>query len=128
MHDFHAWISLAQSPFEDDDDLFAQGVEEVRSYLAGADFHTSVFELKTFNGATVVLANGLVNRIRVESEFLDGLLALVARVLPGSHGLVYDRADELPGPNSFRVRVLARGVLTERGDPFLSPCNPVIED
>jgi hypothetical protein len=34
---------------------------------------------------------------------------------------------EPPGPNAFRVRVVARGTVTEQPDPFLSPCIPAIE-
>jgi hypothetical protein len=32
------------------------------------------------------------------------------------------------GANFFRIRVLARGKISEQQDPFLSPNNPVIED
>ncbi|HXT38297.1 MAG TPA: Imm7 family immunity protein [Chloroflexota bacterium] len=51
--------------------------------------------------------------------------------LPGSWGLLYERDDETtapPGPNAFRVRLLARGQIKEGTDPFLSPCRPTIED
>ena len=44
-----------------------------------------------------------------------------------AEGMVNEMPDP-PGPNAFRVRVLARGRIVERSDPFLSPCNPVIED
>ncbi|TWP52366.1 hypothetical protein FKR81_11845 [Lentzea tibetensis] len=43
---------------------------------------------------------------------------------------MYERDDELldpPGGNEFKVTVLARGTLAVKEDPFLSPCNPVIE-
>jgi hypothetical protein len=63
---------------------------------------------------------------RDSCAFLDELLALIARVLPASYGLVYERSDETG--NAFRVRTMARGRLTERTDPLLSPANPVIED
>ncbi|HEY4867755.1 MAG TPA: Imm7 family immunity protein, partial [Candidatus Dormibacteraeota bacterium] len=45
--------------------------------------------------------------------------------------LLYERDDEMPvppGPNAFRVRVLARGRIELRLDPFLSPNIPTIED
>ncbi|MEV4703381.1 Imm7 family immunity protein [Actinoplanes sp. NPDC049316] len=131
MHEFHAWIGLAQSPYEDDDDLLERGVAEVRAFVGRADWPDAVFAVRRLNGQYFLTATGFVNRIRDEGRFLDDLLGLIARVLPGSYGLVHDRADEMPmppGPGMFRVRVLARGLLTERADPFLSPCNPVIED
>jgi Immunity protein 7 len=75
---------------------------------------------------------GTVNhRRREEGGRLDLFLAIIARKFPGSWGLIYERDDEMPeppGPNAFRVRVLARGTIAEHLDPFLSPCNPVIED
>jgi hypothetical protein len=34
-----------------------------------------------------------------------------------------------PGEDdAFRLRVLARGSIAKRADPFLSPCSPAIED
>ena len=64
----------------------------------------------------------------------SGFAGLIARVnsdLPASSGLLYERDDETgdwPGQNAFKVTVIARGATLERFDPFLSPCNPVIED
>lgn len=46
-------------------------------------------------------------------------------------GLIYERDDETtepPGQNAYRVTVVARGRLSVRDDPFLSPNVPVIED
>ena len=51
---------------------------------------------------------------------------------PGSYGLLYvlDDEDFKTGDfqNEFRVWRLARGVLEERSDPFLSPAIPTVED
>lgn len=62
---------------------------------------------------------------------MEDTIDFVRTRLPGSWGLLYERDDETtlpPGPNAFRVTVLARGELSVRSDPFLSPCIPVIED
>lgn len=131
MHEFHAWIGLAQSPGEDDEDLLRTGIDELRKLIAESTWHDAVFEVRSLNGGHFFTATGLVNRRRAEGARLDALLSLIADRLPGSWGVVYERDDEMPdppGPNAFRVRVLARGSITERADPFLSPCNPVIED
>jgi hypothetical protein len=72
-----------------------------------------------------------VNRRRAEAEYIEELLQFISEQLPGSWGLLHERDDEttgVPGPNAFRVRVLARGRVTEQTDPFLSPCRPMIED
>ena len=62
---------------------------------------------------------------------INELLQWIAVKFPGAYGLLYERDDEpgLPGgiPN-FTVRVLARGQIVIREDPFLSPNQPTIED
>lgn len=131
MHEFHAWIGLAQSTYEDDDHLLEVAIGEVRELVSRSRWHDAAFEVVNLNGQHFFTATGLVNRRRAEGHRLDEILALIARLLPGSWGMVYERDDEStdpPGPNAFRVRVMARGQLVDRDDPFLSPCNPVIED
>ena len=131
MHEFHAWIGLSESTAESDEGQLEEKVAELQDLVADSGWHDAVFEVKNLNGKYFLSANGFVNRRREEGDRLDLFLAIVARRLPGSYGLIYDRDDEMPdppGPNAFRVRVLARGKITEHQDPFLSPCNPVIED
>jgi hypothetical protein len=57
--------------------------------------------------------------------------ALAERLGGASWGLLYERSadmEEPPGQGGFRVRVMARGEIQVRLDPFLSPVRPVIED
>ena len=106
-------------------------VAELQELAAGSKRHDAVFEVRNLNGQYFATADGMVNRRREEGERLDLFLTIIARKLPGSWGLIYERDDEMPDPpgsNGIRVRVLARGRIAERPDPFLSPCNPVIED
>jgi hypothetical protein len=131
MHEFHAWIGLDESAEEGDLGQLEEKVAELYELVADSNWHDAVFEVRNLNGQHFFNATGFVNRRLEEGDRLDLFLAVIARRLPGSYGLVYDRDDEMPdppGPNAFRVRVLARGKLTEHQDPFLSPCNPVIED
>jgi Immunity protein 7 len=131
MHEFHAWVGLSESTEESDLGGLQDIVDELQELVADSDWHDAVFELRNLNGQYFFTASGMVNRRRVEGERLEEFLDIITRRLPGSWGLVYERDDEMPdppGPNAFRVRVLARGKIVERADPFLSPCNPVIED
>jgi hypothetical protein len=131
MHEFHAWIGLSESTEESDLGGLQDAVGELQELAADSKWHDAVFEVRNLNGQFFMTAEGMVNRRREEGERLDLFLAIIARKLPGSWGLIYERDDEMPnppGPNAFRVRVLARGSVVERTDPFLSPCNPVIED
>ena len=131
MHEFHAWIGLAESTEESDLGKLHEVVSELQEIVDDSNWHDASFKLQNLNGQFFLTAHGLVNRHREEGERLDLFLAIIARRLPGSWGLIYERDDEMPvppGPNSFRVRIMARGSVAERLDPFLSPCNPVIED
>ena len=131
MHEFHAWIGLSESTEENDLGGLREAVRELEDLAADSKWHDAVFEVTNLNGQYFLRADGMVTRHREEGDRLDLFLAVIARKLPGSWGLVYDRDDEMsdpPGPNAFRVRVLARGKIAERPDPFLSPVHPVIED
>jgi hypothetical protein len=128
MYEFHGWFALAESTEESDAGHLDARLDELRGQLAGLGWSTASARLELLNGEPFLALNGLINRMRDEAADVDRLLGWVARTLPGSYGLLYERADELPDPGSFRVRVLARGGLVERPDPFLSPTRPTIED
>ncbi len=135
MHEFHLWVGLSDSPEETDDEAVARVVEQVQARITAAAAQTGSahFDVSRLNGQWFLTATGWVNRRtgRAESALLDEIVDAVARQLPGSWGLVYERDDEMPepvGPNAFRVRRIARGAVTDIADPFLSPCAPSIED
>lgn len=132
MFEFHGWFGIAESPEEADTGRLDEGLAELRSRIAALDWGTNgEVTLRVFNGEWYVRADGVVNRRRDEAAELYALLDFVAGRFPGAWGLLYERAEDLPVPpgrGGFQVRVLARGELTVRLDPFLSPVRPVIED
>jgi len=131
MYEFHAWFGLAESTGEDDAERLKPLVEELQLLLTKFERPTASAELIPLNGTYYLTLTGDANRRRDEAAALEEILAFVTERLPGSWGLGYERDDEMqspPGPNAFRVRVLARGRVEERSDPFLSPCQPTIED
>ncbi|MZD06603.1 hypothetical protein GTW43_16080 [Streptomyces sp. SID5785] len=131
MYEFHGWFGIAESPEEADAGTLEQGLGELRARVEAIDWSTGEAALRAHGGESFLRVDGLVNRRRDEAEELDALIAFVAARFPGSWGLLYERADDLPappGPGAFRVRVMARGEVTTRLDPFLSPNRPVIED
>lgn len=132
MYEFHGWFGISEDPYEDDLASLRAGVEELRARIEGVDWGSSCrVRLDVLNGLPVVTAAGQTNHKGYEAGQLDELVAYIARRFPGSWGLLHDRSDEGDIPNAdnaFRVRVLRRGTVEERLDPFLSPCDPVIED
>lgn len=131
MYEFHGWFTVAESTEEADTGTLDDGVAGLRARVSEIDWATAGAELVVYNGMYVLLVNGLINRRRDEAAELEQLLADVASRFPGSSGILYERSDDMespPGTNAFRVRVMARGVIVTRLDPFLSPCRPTIED
>lgn len=131
MYEAHLWCGLAESTDDVDRGGLVAAIGELQERIARVTWPSVVIDLRPINGQWFMTAACSTNSRRAEAAFLDELLQHVARRLPGSWGLAYDRDDEMPEPaggNSFRVRVLARGSVLEAADPFLSPVRPVIED
>jgi Immunity protein 7 len=131
MYQFHGWFALAETPHDIDDGGLKAVLPELQEYLDRFTGGSTVAELHWRNGEPFVNVDGMANRPRQDGVALTDLLNFLAQRLPGSYGLLYESDDERiepPGNNAFRVRVLARGSVTERDDPFLSPRHPVIED
>jgi hypothetical protein len=131
MHEFHGWFEVSESTDEGDAGTLASGIQELGERVAGIDWATGAASLLGLNGTYFLRVDGLINRVRDEADELYDLLGFVAERFPGSYGLLYERADEFPDPpgtKAFRVQVMARGKISVRLDPFLSPVNPVIED
>lgn len=133
MFEFHGWFNLSDSPREVDTGRLAGFVERLeqrvtalswRAFLAFAEVHT-------LNGEYRLVVGGNPNHRGQIGRELDELLEFVAQEAPGSYGLLYwrDIEGELPaGPDNYHVVVMARGRLTLRLDPFLSPTVPTVED
>lgn len=131
MYLFHGWFVLSESPLESEDDVLRPLVGELQGILSGFIWHNATADLHRFNGQDFLTITGLRNRPLQEAKDLEYVLGWLAEHLPGSYGLLYEWSDYMPvppGPGAFRVRVLARGTVSERLDPFLSPTNPTVED
>lgn len=131
MYEFHGWFTLSDSTRETNSDRVMEVVRELEEVAASFVWPNVLIELQMLNGEGFLTVTGRLNRRREESTAVWELIELAAKRLPGSAGLVYERDDEAtepPGGNAYKVTVLTRGRFTVRKDPFLSPCNPVIED
>jgi Immunity protein 7 len=143
MYSAHGWATISPSYKNDDtvDDLLDDDkLEVLRTQIAdhiqrlGLDRTEARMcpnpfaEIRALNYETHLWLSGCNNHAQWHEAIVD-LFSYVATVAPGSYGLLYIENDEDPEhPNHFRVWVLARGALVERGDPFLSPHFPVVED
>lgn len=140
MYSAHGWATIWPSYKNDDtvDDLLDQ-MDALRDRIANHIQQLSLdrteqqmknpfAEIHALNNETHLWLSGNNNHAVWHETILD-LFQYIADVAPGSYGLLYSENDEdREHPNQFRVWVLARGTLTERGDPFLSPHFPILED
>lgn len=131
MYEFHGWFVVAETPEDHDDGGLDQILAELRQMLATMKWAPVRYDLYPLNGVYHLCVTGHLNRPLTHPEDVAALMTFLARRAPGSYGLLYWRDDEdasPPGMGEFRVRVLARGTITDRFDPFLSPTIPTIEN
>jgi hypothetical protein len=142
MYSAHGWATIWPSYKNDgavDDLLDNDKMQALRQQIADHIQHLGLArteqgvanpfaEIRVLNNETHLWLSGSNNHARWH-ETIIGLFRFIADVAPGSYGLLYTEDDEdLEHANQFRAWVLARGTLAQRGDPFLSPHFPVVED
>jgi hypothetical protein len=132
LFEFHGWFGLAETTEESDVGGLETAVDDIRRLIETLNWQTARAEVYELNGEYFLGMHGLVKRrLRHEAIELETIIDEVITKLPGSYGLIYERSDDgpqPPGPGAFLVRVLARGQLVDRLDPFLSPTRRTIED
>ncbi len=131
MYEFHGWCSLRESASDCRAHCLQLAVKRISALVDQFDWANGFCFVQPFNGEHFVHFGGFQNRARKEASDLRSLFELIAREAPGSYGLLYWWDDEDPTPPGeigWRVRVLAKGRIVERFDPFLSPTIPVIEE
>ncbi|MEV6281214.1 Imm7 family immunity protein [Kribbella sp. NPDC051770] len=132
MYEVNLWIRLHENVYDGDSGGQYAKATAIAERVAAWTDPTLAADVRILNGTFTLTLTCHANRRRAhETELIDDLLAEVIRLLPASYGLIYERDDETtehPGHNAFRVTVLARGKLSIREDPFLSPAYPTIED
>ncbi|PNY81769.1 Imm7 family immunity protein [Deinococcus koreensis] len=144
MFEFHGWFNIRESPQwpgenSRENEIFG-GLERLTggfqwtvnnsSHHVQSD-QNAVLDIGYMNGSCFIHLRGHKNHRSSYWDDIQTLLEWICREAPGSFGLLYWRDDEGDPPaeaNNFQVIVMARGELTTRFDPFLSPTIPTIED
>ncbi len=94
------------------------------------DWQHGVLDLRVINGDYHIWTSGYRNHKPIDDYDPVGFFEYVAKIAPGSYGVLYARDNEDlidDNYNKFKVYVLAHGQLTEKEDPFLSPFVPTVE-
>ena len=131
MVELHGWALIRESYTVDNEDAnLAQIVEELRREINRIDADDRLIGVNYSNSEACLIATRCTNHFSEDIAEVIELFETVARIAPGSYGLLYIRNDEdiARHNNAFRAYVLSRGSLRLQQDPFLSPCIPMIED
>lgn len=131
MFTFHGWFVIAETTYDYDIGGLDTIITNLRILLSQTTWPSGFAEIRPLNGIYYLYMGGNTNRPLGYHATHTTILQYLAVHAPGSYGLLYwqdDEDDSPPGNNNFHVRVLARGKIEHRFDPFLSPAVPMIED
>ena len=110
---------------EEQIDVIVQKIQDIIERL-----HWFKPTIKAMNGEHFLEFTLFSNRKDSRSREVFELYRRIGELAPGSYGLIYlyDDEDVEGRENQFQVFSLARGIVEEREDTFLSPVIPMIED
>lgn len=132
MFEYHGWITIRQSPGEEDDEgaLPASLLSDIDALITSLREGTGLAHLQVVNGDTQIHLGGHTNHRGSQGDEVIETFGRIASMTPGSYGLLYvwDSEDPDGRRNEFRAFVMRRGRVTRQADTFLSPCVPTIED
>jgi hypothetical protein len=130
MIEFNGWVCLALSTDGEGEDAVTRAVQALLPLVDKIRGHATFPFVQARNGSYYLHVAGSANHNGVDWAETNDLLHETARRFPGAYGLVHLRDDEdtQGNDNAFVVYVVRRSTVECHADPFLSPCNPVIED
>jgi hypothetical protein len=130
MIEFNGWVRLALSTDGEGEAQATEAVQAVLSLVNEVRGHATFPFIEARNGSYYLHVAGNANHRGVDWAETEQLLHEVAGRFPGAYGVVCLRDDEDPqgNDNAFVVYAVRRGTVACLPDPFLSPCNPVIEE
>ena len=130
MIELHGWVTIRETykaAFCEEDHIETI-VQNIQDEIDRLRYFKPV--LTAMNGDYFLEFSLFSNRQDSRSREIFELYKRIGEIAPGSYGLVYlyDDEDTVGKQNLFQVFSLARGIMKEREDSFLSPVIPTIED
>lgn len=130
MIELHGWVTVRETykaTFDEEEhiELIVQKIQYEIDKLRW--FKPTI---KVMNGEWFLEFSLFSNRKDSQSREIFELYRRIGEIASGSYGLIYlyDDEDMEGKENLFQVFSLARGIVEEREDSFLSPVIPTIED
>lgn len=132
MIEYHGWVNIWDTVFvdESDDSRRLAIAADVRSRLEELSNATRILELRWINGQCILCIAGSTNHRTQDVTEVIRLFEWIAKVAPGSYGLLYLLDDEDPQgkDDEFQIFKIAKGKMTIEKDRLLSPCQTEIFD
>lgn len=130
MVELHGWVTIRETykvTFDEEEHLDLL-VKRIQDEIMKLSWFKP--EIKVQNGEWFMEFSLYANRIAQRALEVFELLKYIAKIAEGSYGLIYlyDDGDLNGKENQFQVFSLARGIIREHTDSFLSPIIPTIED
>ncbi|WP_410587350.1 immunity 7 family protein [Amycolatopsis sp. lyj-23] len=129
MFEYHGWVTIQATASGDDDAaLLERLVDRVHRAIRDAgDF--DLVDLRWSGGIPMLHFGGFDKHGGALATELLNLFTRAGELAPGSYGLLHTWDDQdTENDNNFRVYRMARGQVTEREDPHLTPVAPTILD
>lgn len=125
MYEWHGWATLRRTPVaHNDDDLDQETFSAVKELLAESDGVTSeTADLRNAHGEWHVW---LAGRSDHRSPRIENLYRSIARLAPGSYGILYTFDSE--GSGGWNRWSMRRGAVRRNRDEDLSPHVGLVED
>lgn len=130
MIELHGWITIRatyKANFDEEENVDLL-VKKIQNKIKKLSWFKS--EVKAQNGEWFMEFSLYTNRMNLQTLEVFELYQNIGKIAEGSYGLIYLYNDEDSNgkENQFQVFSLARGIVKENLDPFLSPIIPTIED
>jgi hypothetical protein len=128
LYTAYGWFDLSITPDDDLDEL-DQRVAALRAELEGHKWLGQFVSLHLVASGHVLGITAGANHGGAMAPEIEALIQRVAAEFPESHGLLFEMDDDLdpPADNEYRLRVMVRGAITDRPDPFFSPLMPTVD-
>ena len=130
MVELHGWVTIRETykAVFDEEEHLDLIVKRIQDEIMKLSWFKP--EIRAQNGEWFIEFSLFTNRITLLTLEVFELFKQIAKIAEGSYGLIYlYNDDDLNGKdNQFQVFSLARGVIREHSDSFLSPIIPTIED
>jgi hypothetical protein len=127
---YSGWAVIRETYSESGEDkkLLDDIIKSIKGRIGELEAHNEFYDLRLLNGEYHLTIKGDHNH---RDEIIIDFFKWIADISVGSFGLLYVLDDEdikRGNENKFKVWRMKKGKVDELDDPFLSPCNPTIED